>query len=157
MRLIRAGTSGFSDPAEDFATLDLVEIRLGRGSMPSLQDGQHWRRIAPAEFDFIVRVEAGHRETAGLRGVRRVWKGAMEFARAVEAALVIVPTPASFRPTDENIDTLDEFFPWAHRAGMRLGWEPRNRSWPDCTLTQLCREHTVSHVVDPMVRGPVRG
>lgn len=176
MRRIRVGISGPShDTTRWFDGLDCVELPgTGRGC-PTLAEAHAWRTAAPPGFEFMLRATpsaAPKRDRAraprsratrsspvleDTPAARRAWKATVEIARALRAAVVIIPTPASFRPTTANAARLEGFVGWAHRDGLRLGWEPRNGDWPDAELARLCRESSLTHVVDPLRRRPARG
>lgn len=158
MPRLLVGTAGFTDPERDFAALDLVELHVGRDRRtPSLADAKAWRHAAPDAFTFLLRADIDVRQSPDSPKLARQWKAIAELALALDARLVTVPTPSSFRATDANRAHVQAFFPWAHRAGLRLAWEPRNGHWPRDVLTDLCRELTLTHVVDPLHASPVRG
>jgi len=176
MRSIRVGISGpGDDPARWSAALDCVELPRAGPGRPTLAQARAWRAAVPPAFEFVLRATPwalqAYRRQPSFRGrgtqsiaifgdsatVRRSWKETVEIARGLGASLVIFPTPASFRPAEVNVARMTAFFDWAHRDGLRLGWEPRNKSWPDEDLARLCRELSLTHVVDPLRRRPARG
>ncbi|MCP3902871.1 MAG: DUF72 domain-containing protein [Planctomycetes bacterium] len=158
MGTVRVGTSGFcirqSDYHDVFGVVELAPTRL-----PRLVAAQRWRSRAPRGFEFVLRAPpqitrvGAFRDTAD---VRRAWKSTVEIAAALEAPMVILPTPASFRPTDEHVDRLVRFFQWAHRGRLRLAWEPRGEAWTDDLVRTLCVELSLTHVVDPLERRCMR-
>jgi uncharacterized protein YecE (DUF72 family) len=62
---------------------------------------------------------------------------------------VLLQCPASSKPTSENIERIHSFMGRVERPDGRLLWEPRG-DWPTAVLADLCREHRLVHVVDPM-------
>jgi uncharacterized protein YecE (DUF72 family) len=157
------GTCGFgADRQECYRAFGVVELRRTFEKPPDLATAQAWRAEAPEGFVFTLRahrVITHPRDGCGFQdtpAVRRAWKRTIELARTLEAPLVIFETPAGFRPTDESVDSLVRFFQWAHRDRIKFGWEPRGRGWSDDMVGHLCRELSLTHVVDPFVRTPTR-
>jgi uncharacterized protein YecE (DUF72 family) len=98
--------------------------------------------------------EADRDEAGGFRTspiVLRAWERTLACAAILRATAILFQCPASFRPTDENIERLRAFFGTARRpSGVRMLWEPRGE-WPADDVTALCRELDLVHVVDPFV------
>ena len=158
MRTIRIGISGASPVAARDAGLDLLEVE----KLPTLTEAKRWRAESPEALAFtlqaprvVTRGPAG--PFADDRAVRRAWKAALEVAGILEAGLIVVPTPSTFRGDDASVAALVRFFEWAHRGGIRLGWEPHGGGWSETQVGSLCRELSLTHVVDPLRRLPGRG
>ncbi|MHC4100897.1 MAG: DUF72 domain-containing protein [Planctomycetota bacterium] len=180
MTTIRAGTCGFrTRPQEYFGDFGVVEIQQSLYHPPRLATAQRWRTEAPEGFEFTLEAFQAitHSPTSLTRGrsrlndaerakcggfrdtpvVRKAWKTTLELARTLDATFVIFQCPASFRPTDENIDRLWKFFEWAHRDRLRFGWDPRGDAWTDDLVRRVCVELSLTHVVDPFTRKTMRG
>src|SRR6185369_1392197 len=57
--------------------------------------------------------------------------------------------PASFVPSDENLDNLRDFFVRvAAGTDLQYLWEPRG-AWPDELVRAVCDDLDLVHVVDP--------
>ncbi|MHC5001996.1 MAG: DUF72 domain-containing protein [Planctomycetota bacterium] len=171
---VRIGTSGFCvEPRTYEQQFSMVEVQDTLRRMPSLATVRKWRAEAPESFEFVIRAPAAithpprRRSAGGPRGddvggfrdtpgVRRAWKAVLEVAHALESRLIIFQTPAAFRPTDEHAADLFRFFQWAHRGRLRLGWEPLGGRWPHPRVRELCRELSLTHVVDPLDRASLR-
>ena len=75
----------------------------------------------------------------------------MECAQILSATAILFQSPASFKPTAENIESLHTFFSHIERQkGIRLMWEPHG-IWPEQQLIRLCTELALVQVVDPFV------
>ena len=75
-----------------------------------------------------------------------------EAARILRATAILFQCPASFRPTDENVENMRRFFGAIERPeGVTLLWEPRGE-WPDDLVLALCKDLSLVHVVDPFLR-----
>ncbi|MHC4990794.1 MAG: DUF72 domain-containing protein [Planctomycetota bacterium] len=178
---IRAGTSGLClSQGEYERAFSVVELQTKFFQSGGLAGAQRWRAQTPPGFEFVLRAppaitqpEGGtaprrgrhrrdtrHVDAEAFRdtpGVRRVWKDTLELVNALEAPMVIFKSPATFRATDENIANACRFFQWAHRDRMRLGWELLGHDWTDEIVRELCRELSLTHVVDPFRRPTMRG
>jgi uncharacterized protein YecE (DUF72 family) len=175
MGTIRVGTCGFCLRQRDYyGAFDVVELQQTFYRPPQLATAQRWRADAADGFEFTLKAyqaithppasptwrrtrisDADRSKCGGFQDtpvVRKAWKTTLELARTLETKLVIFQCPATFRPTDENIDRLWKFFEWAHRDRIRFGWEPRGDAWTD----QICVELSLTHVVDPFVRPCMR-
>jgi uncharacterized protein YecE (DUF72 family) len=140
---------------------------------------RRWRAIAPPDFEFTIkawqlvthdassptyrrlrtpltdgdRAEAGGFRTSPI--VLRAWQRTLDCAAILRATAILFQCPASFRPTDDNIDRLRSFFVTVERpAGVRILWEPRG-PWPADIVASLCRDLDLVHVVDPFVTATV--
>jgi uncharacterized protein YecE (DUF72 family) len=179
MSSTRVGTCGFClRQQEYYRTFEVVELQQTFYQPPRLATAQKWRAEAPEGFEFTLKAfqaithppgsptyrrsrlnDAERSRCGGFQDtpvVRKAWKATLELARALDAKLVVFQCPASFRPTDENVANLIRFFQWAHRDRLRLGWEPRGEAWTDDLLRELCRELSLTHVVDPFQRACLR-
>lgn len=179
MSAVRVGTCGFGMAQQAYyATFPVVELQQTFYRPPRLTTAQRWRAEAPEGFAFTLKASQAithppgsptyrrsglaASERSGCGGfrdtpvVRRAWKGTLELARALEAKVVVFQCPASFRPTDGNIGNLIRFFQWAHRDRIGFAWEPRGEAWSDGIVRELCRELSLTHVVDPLARRSMR-
>jgi len=79
-------------------------------------------------------------------GVWWAWRVTLEAARALDAKVIVLQTPASFAPTKENIERVERFLSKAPRDGRMLAWEPRGAWWePEgrAILARISREYDV--------------
>jgi uncharacterized protein YecE (DUF72 family) len=81
--------------------------------------------------------------------VLQAWQRTLQCASLLRATAVLLQCPRSFRPTPENVARMREFLAVAERPTGRLLWEPRG-AWPNELVAELCQEHGLVHVVDPM-------
>ncbi|MHC4948564.1 MAG: DUF72 domain-containing protein [Planctomycetota bacterium] len=177
---VRIGTCGFGGRQDEYVrAFDLVEVQQTFHRPPPIATARGWRARAPDGFEFTLKafqaithppgsptfrrsgLSTGDRaRCGGFRDspvVRKAWKATLEIARALDARFVVFQTPPSFRPTDECVADLGRFFQWAHRDRLRFGWEPRGPGWTDDLVRTLCRELSITHVVDPFERPTMRG
>ena len=158
---------------------DVVEVQQTFYEPPQVSTMQKWRRAVPDEFEFTLkawqiitheaksptyrrlkrelteqeRTECGaFRDT---RMVREAWERTVECAEALDAKRILFQCPASFKPTDSNIENMREFFTNIGRRGLQLYWEPRGKDWTEELCASVCAELKILHVVDPFVSATV--
>ena len=71
------------------------------------------------------------RSYPGRSPVMAAWARTRECARILRARTILFQCPASFKPTDENVENMRRFFAEIERMdGVDFVWEPRG-PWPD--------------------------
>ena len=140
---------------------------------------RRWRGSMPEDFEFTIkawqlvthaassptyrrlkrpltdreRAEAGAFRNTAI--VHEGWRTTVECARTLGATSIVFQCPASFRPTDENLANMRQFFRRIDRPpDTRLLWEPRG-PWPGVLVASICADHGLVHVVDPFVNPTV--
>ena len=173
---VRIGLCGFTMAFEDYVReYRLVEVQQTFYEPPRDATLRRWRALAPSDFEFTIkawqlvthdassptyrrlrsplsdvdRAAAGGFRTSPI--VLRAWARTLACAAILRATAILLQCPASFRPTQDNIDRLRAFFGTVDRpTGVRMLWEPRG-PWPVEVLATLCRDLDLVHVVDPFV------
>jgi uncharacterized protein YecE (DUF72 family) len=174
---MRIGLCGWTiNVAKYFELFDTLEVQQTFYEPPSRVTMDRWREQAPAGFVFTIKAwqVITHRSTSNtyrrLRSdinreeagafrvnetVMSAWQKTRECARILRAKAILFQCPASFRPTDENVENMRRFFGEIERMpGVDYLWEPRG-AWPDDVLTGVCRELRLVHTVDPFLRDSV--
>ncbi len=177
----RVGCCGFPKARATYRRhLRAVEVQQTFYRLPRTETLERWRREAGPGFVFTLKAWQGITHPASSPTYRRlgrpltpeereglgyfrdhpaVWAGWAATRRAAEilqAEVVLLQCPASFRPTDENVARLDAFLSRLGPLPFRLAWEPRG-AWPDEVIADLCARHGLIHAVDPLARAPVTG
>lgn len=139
----------------------LVEVNSTFYKLPKPTTAEKWRELADSvdpEFEFTVKAYQGLTHEARFRGeaARESFKGTLEIARALRARIVLIQTPASFRPTADNVAALEEFFGGLGEHGFTLVWEPRGK-WEreEAQVERICRLYGLIHCTDPFRSLPV--
>jgi uncharacterized protein YecE (DUF72 family) len=169
---VQIGCCGFglAQPAY-FRTFSCLEIDSTFYQLPKLTTVERWRAMAPPGFQFTLKawqvithrassptyrrtkLEEHDRQHAGHFGfnatIRWAWDETYRVARALDAAVVLFQTPASFTPNKEHIAKLRQFFERAKRGSLRFAWEPRGAGWEPVVVEKLCRDLDLIHAVDP--------
>lgn len=170
----------FTMAAEDYVqTFPLVEVQQTFYQPPRIETLERWRAIAPPEFEFTLKawqLITHEARSNTYRRLKRVlseeekqgcgafrwtpiveegWKTTLRCATVLRATAVLFQCPASFRPTDENVDRMHHFFRMIGPVeGLRYLWEPRG-VWPHELISSICSELDLVHVVDPFVNRTV--
>jgi uncharacterized protein YecE (DUF72 family) len=174
---MRIGLCGWTINAEKyFETFDTLEVQQTFYEPPSRMTMDRWREQAPEGFVFTIKAwqVITHRSTSNtyrrLRSdidrdeagefrvndtVLAAWQKTRECARLLRAKAILFQCPASFKPTEENVDNMRRFFGAIERMkNVDYLWEPRG-TWPDELLIDVCRELQLVHTVDPFLRDTV--
>ncbi len=139
------------------AYFGLVEVNSTFYRLPRVTTAARWLEIARAvnpEFEFTVKVnqEITHRDRFASARSFAAYARTVEIADALAAKILLFQTPASFRPTRENIDRLRAFFEEIDRHGRIFAFEPRG--WDDESVRAVL-DLDLIHVTDPFSRLPL--
>ena len=176
---VEIGTCGFRYTKEEYVKLlSCVEIQHTFYQPPQIKTLERWREEVPDDFEFTLkawqlithesksptykrlRKKLTEQELADAGSFRStpIVKEALEMtldcAKALKAKTILFQCPASFKPTEENIENLQAFFSNIKRRKLNFCWEPRGE-WPDNIVKGLCEELNLWHVVDPLVKRTV--
>jgi uncharacterized protein YecE (DUF72 family) len=174
---MRLGLCGWTISVDRYFRLfDTLEVQQTFYEPPSRVTMDRWREQAPPGFVFTIKAwqVITHRSTSTTyRRIRTevnradcgafqlndtvlgAWQRTRECARILRAKAILFQCPASFRPTDENVENMRRFFNEIERLdGVAYLWEPRG-AWPDSLLAEVCRELKLVHAVDPFLRDTV--
>ena len=133
----------------------VVEVNSTFYRLPRLSTVERWRAKADEvsrAFEFTVKAYQGitHKDPFGPKAVEW-WEEVKEIAKALRAKVVLFQTPASFKPTQENIERARAFFSSIEREGLILAWEVRwQDAWREDIVGPLFEELSIIHVVDPL-------
>lgn len=179
--VIKVGCCGFPLARRRyFEAFKLVEVQQTFYQPPQAATVARWRAEAPPDFEFVVKawqlithpatsptyrrlkivLDAGKGDRYGFfrptDEVLAAWEATLETARLLGARLVLLQSPASFRPTEENVTNLHRFVGSINRHGVTLVWEPRG-AWPEDLIVTLCQEMDLVPCVDPFKQRPLAG
>lgn len=164
---------------EYFERFPVVEVQQTFYEPPSPQTLLRWKESAPPGFEFTLKAWQLVTHSGTSLTYRRMkrkltaveangcgafqptaivdegWRVTLDCARILRATMVLFQCPASFKPTESNVDNMRRFFGRVERGGLRFLWEPRGDSWPPELIASLCSELELVHVVDPFVHRTV--
>jgi uncharacterized protein YecE (DUF72 family) len=178
---IRVGCCGFPEARSlYYRHYPVVEIQQTFYQLPRVETVLKWRREAPPDFIFSMKVWQAitHEATSPTyrrmrmpidvyrkkdygafkptRVVMQAWENTRKIAQALRAQVLVFQCPGSFQPTDTNLANMRRFFTSVNRGNFYFVWEPRGR-WEPETVRQLCEELHLIHGVDPFRNAPVAG
>lgn len=170
---IRVGCCGFPEARTlYYKHYPVVEIQQTFYQLPRSETAFKWRRDAPADFEFNMKVwqaithEATsptyrrmkapinymHKTDYGFfkptRVVFKAWEETKKIAQAMRARILVFQCPGSFTPTEIHIKNLRKFFTSINRGNFQFLWEPRG-NWDPHLVKDLCSELNLIHGIDP--------
>jgi uncharacterized protein YecE (DUF72 family) len=176
---VKIGTCGFRYTKEEYVKLlSCVEIQHTFYQPPQIKTLERWRQEVPEHFEFTLKAwqlithesksptykrlrkkltetelaDAGSFKSTPI--VKEAFETTLACAAALKARTILFQCPASFKPTEENVENLRGFFLNVKRGKLNFCWEPRG-AWPDNLVKGLCEELKLWHVVDPLVKRTV--
>jgi uncharacterized protein YecE (DUF72 family) len=174
---IKVGTCGWSLKRSDyFNNFSCIEIQETFYKMPKFETLKNWRDESPKDFEFTIKAwqaithplnsptwrkgefpKFGKPENFGLLKPTdeniKAWNEIIKTCEILNARILIIQTPPSFTPSNDNINNIYEFFSSIDRKNLTIGWEPRGE-WSNEIIAKICKELSLIHVVDPFRRLP---
>ncbi len=178
--MLKVGLCGFTiNQTLYYRTFPAVEVQQTFYEPPPLATLRRWREAAPEDFEFTIKAwqlithratsrtyrrlktplaPGDRRDCGGFQAtdiVMRAWETTLACARTLRASAILFQCPASFRPTEENVSALRDFFYAIERPeGTQLLFEPRGE-WPGALLRELAQDLNLADAVDPFLRPSV--
>src|SRR5687767_10231775 len=137
---VRVGLCGFTIGFEDYVhQFPVVEVQQTFYEPPRDSTMRRWRALSPADFEFTLKAwqlithDAGSPTYRRLRmplteperadvgsfrwtpTVRDAWSRTLDCVTLLRATAVLLQCPSSFRPTEENVARMRQFFHEAER------------------------------------------
>ena len=171
---VRVGTVGFpGGRGRVLDTVTAVEIAEGRGLPPRRAAGRKLRAAVPDEVELSAALSrhlveplpagtpvpgdpaayGGLATTAENLGL---FRRCVDYAAALRARYLVLPTPASFTPSPANRERLGRFLDAADaevEPPVPIVWEPRG-PWEHDAAADLARELGLLLAVDPLRDDP---
>lgn len=175
--IIKIGCCGYGNikgGLKKYASIfNVVELQSTFYNLPKTETAEKWlkeARSVNANFEFTLKAWQGITHPPDSPTWRRSrvkpdstmgllkpteknfnsWKEIINIARVLKSKFIIVQTPPSFDPSEDNIKNMRDFFSSIDRRGIIIGWEPRGK-WkhqPEIIM-KICNELGLVHVVDP--------
>ncbi len=151
----------FGSTLQAYAKLfSLVEVNTTFYRLPKLETAEKWYEEAKEineNFEFTVKCSkiVTHEDGFRTKASNQAYEATRKIAKALGAKILLLQTPASFKPTPSNLRNLKHFISKINRRGITLVWEPRGKAWEDGLLLKLCKSLNLVHCVDPLRRDPV--
>ncbi|MGQ4832264.1 MAG: DUF72 domain-containing protein [Candidatus Asgardarchaeia archaeon] len=178
--IVKVGCCGFpGSMSKYFRQFKVVEVQRTFYKPPRETTVKDWKAKAPPDFEFTIKVwqvithpptsptyrkaklsfsnndakKVGFFKPSDI--VFEAWRKIRDICQILDSKMCVFQTPASFKPTDENIDNMKNFFKKIDRGNLILGWEPRGSEWTDNVIKDLCTTLNLLHIVDPFKTKPV--
>jgi len=159
-----------------FEDFDTVEIQQTFYKILDIKLLKKWRKMAREEFIFNFKAFQGithpytsktwkrsnvdiskFKEKVGyLKPTREVfgfWKKMVEYADVLNAKVIVIQLPESFKSNNENWGNAEKFFRNIERKNFEIGVELRG--WNEDDIKKFCKKFDVIDVCDLLLRLPV--
>ena len=158
----KIGCCGFpTSKVKYFKAFSLVELNSTFYTYPKLTLVKKWREEAPPNFEFTVKAhqDISHNyRLADSLDCLKAFDQMKAICSTLNAKILLIQTPGSFKPTKENIAAAQKFFKKIPRNKLAIAWETRGPDWDQPalrkTLATMLKEHDVTHVTDPFKTMP---
>lgn len=170
--MIKVGCCGFQGKKQDyFKKFEVVEIQQTFYKLPKIETAKKWREESPPNFEYTmkawqlithkatsptyrkagIKIEEDKKDKYGFfqptQEVFEAWESCKEFAKELNATIIIFQCPAAFKENEENINNIKQFFSSIEKDFI-YAWEPRG-DWKKETIIEICQEFDIIHCVDP--------
>lgn len=141
---------------------DLVEVNSTFYNLPQVKTAEKWRKLAREvndNFEFTVKASKVITHKDRFSGEKSIEKfgEVKQIASALGAEIILLQTPPSFGPVQENLENMNKFFSSIEREDFKLVWEPRGE-WEqnEGRIREVCQKNDLIHCSDPFKMLPVR-
>ncbi|OYT66028.1 hypothetical protein B6U74_01980 [Candidatus Bathyarchaeota archaeon ex4484_205] len=159
---IKVGCCGFPvGKSRYYRNFRLVEVNTTFYKYPRLTLMEKWRREAPEDFEFTVKAnrEITHLNKMDPEKSTRAIDKVVEICKKLRTRIVLLQTPASYKPSLPNIEKVGKILGIFIEKGIQPVYESRGEDWYKNEAPRLLRmklkELDVPHVVDPLKYRPV--
>ncbi len=162
-KTLHIGTCGWSrfpekgDRLINYAKVfDVVEINSTFYKLPMERTAERWRmKVDKIKDDFIFIVKAP-REITHIDRFKtglsiEMFNKTKKIMRTLRTNYVLFQTPKSFKPTEENIRNVRNFFSSIDRENTAIFWEVRwEEEWKKEVVEKLFSELNINQAIDPL-------
>ncbi len=156
-----------------------IEVQETFYKLPKPETVKRWRENAPSGFVFcmkawqavshpvssptwrkagLVQAKSGKTRYGWLRPVKEnfaAWDKTVEVAKAMQARVVVIQTPASMPDDQKTQQNIMKFFEHATGHTVTIAWEPRGKLAKNIAfLKKVCEKHGIIHVTDVLKAEP---
>jgi len=147
----------FKSKLQAYATIfNAVEVNSTFYKLPSIKTAEKWREESIAvnsNFEFTLKVPQiiTHKDKFATESSIEAFNSIKQIAYALEAKILLFQTPASFKPTENNLSKVKKFFEKIDREKFIVVWEVRWQSeWKRDIVECLFKELGIEQCVDPL-------
>lgn len=156
---------------------EVVEVQVSFYRRITDKQINNWLKASPENFEFVLKApqcathppnsptyRRSHLSSEERKGcgffrltdvVKREMEDFLDKAIKLRTKSVLFQTPASFRPTDENLQNMERFFSYFAHPEITYFWEPRGKDWDEETVKELCKKLKILHATDPFLELPL--
>jgi len=133
----------------------LVEINSTFYRIPKITTAQRWRKevdMVNPDFEFTIKCNQITTHKDKFSSSTSIWafNQMKQIARALRTRILLLQSPASFKPTKDNLDKVKKFFKKVKREDFVLVWEVRwQKDWTPEIVKELFSELEINQCVDP--------
>jgi uncharacterized protein YecE (DUF72 family) len=174
--MIYVGTCGFSEAMKKyFEDFNTVEIQQTFYKLLDVKLLHKWKKMSKKGFVFNFKAFQGitHPSTSKtwkrynidiskikdkvgyLKPTKEVfefWKKMVEYAQLLEAKVILIQLPESFKSSQENWENAERLFRKIERKNFEIGVELRG--WKEDEIKRFCKKFDVIDVCDISLRTP---
>ena len=138
-----------------------VEINSTFYRIPKVSTAERWRTEVDEmnkQFEFSVKASKiiTHVDRFGSRSSLDAFSRMLDVCAVLRGKVLLLQSPASFRPTPDNLNRLEKFFSKVNPGEVALAWEPRGKWWEVKEKIQgICRKFRLVCCVDPFQHEPI--
>lgn len=175
---VLVGTCGFCESMKkyfkDFDTIEIQQTFYDRVDEKRLE---RWKELSNVNENFVFNLKAfqgithsfksptwkrckeikGKKENYGefkpTKEVLESWNLTVEEAKILNARIILIQAPASFKDEKVNIEKVKKFFKKIERDGFEIAVE--FRGWNKENIKKICKEFNLIHCVDLFKEEPV--
>ncbi|MEO0087741.1 MAG: DUF72 domain-containing protein [candidate division WOR-3 bacterium] len=165
-----------------YENFNCIELNSTFYQLPKIETAEKWRKEAKEDFEFIVKAfqvithpatsltykrlkeKIKNKENCGFfkptDEVFEAFEKTYQICKILNCNKILFQTPASFKPTKENLNNLRKFFNTIKKEypkDLNYILEVRGKDWEDKIIKEICEELNLIHCVDPLNRKPVFG
>ena len=132
---------------------DFVEVNSTFYQIPPLKEVEKWRKLVPRNFKFSVRAHRSITHQHKLQPVQEIYEvldRMKQVCSVLNADILHLQTPTTFRPTEASINNLRNFLASANLGKLRIALEMRGvqPSNLPSDLVKTMQDFNVVHSVD---------
>jgi uncharacterized protein YecE (DUF72 family) len=132
---------------------DFVEVNSTFYQIPPLKEVERWRQLVPQDFKFSVRAHRSITHQHKLQPLQETYEvldRMKQICSVLNADILHLQTPTTFRPTEASIDNLRNFLASANLGRLRIALEMRGvqPSNLPSDLVKTMQDFNVVHSID---------
>ncbi|MBC7081529.1 MAG: DUF72 domain-containing protein [Thermoplasmatales archaeon] len=167
--MIKVGCCGFPCRKEEyFKRFEVLELQKTFYSLPEIDTAKKWRKEKPENFEYTMKAWQliTHLPTsptyrkANLKlesknygffkptdEIFSAWERCREFAKELDARIVVFQCPPNFHESAENVKNIEQFFSSIKKEFI-YSIEFRGK-WSKEKIVEICEKFDLIHCVDP--------